>query len=128
MISAATQTWREIEIPQCLEIVGRKSKNHLVLRLADEQQRRTWELYFDCHITPKTMHGWLYLEPWWFLDEREPDLTSLSDLTIGLIHKRATVMTSEHSVSFNGFHHAEGLKIVQAMLAAVEKHLETYPL
>ncbi len=127
-MKTAKQTWHDIEIPDCLEIVGSKSTRYLTLRLSDERQRRTWELYLRADRTPKTFYGNLFLMPWQYLDEREADLSAVSELAVALIHKRASVLTGGCGVTILGFHHEQGTIAFRAMIQAVVTHLERFPL
>tara|TARA_R110000868_G_scaffold391868_1_gene662198 strand:+ start:7264 stop:7650 length:387 start_codon:yes stop_codon:yes gene_type:complete len=128
MLTTKQQTWHDIEIPDCLEIVGSKSTRYLTLRLSDERQRRTWEMYLRADRTPKTFYGNLFLMPWQYLDEREADLSAVFELAGGLIHKRASVLSGGCGLTFQGFHHEPGTIVFRAMIQAVVTHLERFPL
>ena len=115
------QTWNTIEIPDCLEVISKRSTRVLRLRLASESQRRTWELQIQAWRTDRTLNASLFVLPWDFQSKERIDLTAAQITAVRLIHKRAQVWSGGHSLDFYGFHHTEGTEALTAMLRAVEQ-------
>lgn len=119
MITTAPNIWNDLEIPDCLELVARRSPKNLALRLVNETDRQKWELHLWANVTPKRMSGFLYLEPREYGSTLKPDVAPIWQLIETLPKQPGRVYSTDLSVSFTGVAHETGLKLVALMLKAV---------